>query len=168
MGLDMYLSSHQEVGNELVYWHKAYIIHDWFMDYAEKRNIKPSRRCSDNKNGDEKECYDCGYQNECSPDYNLVAIPIPKEVLENLIDKCRRVLRSGTNAMNEEFPVRQWSKPIPEEERVVPEPGMVVLYTRDPKVEDNFRDIVCSIDKLQELLESFDWENETLYYIPWW
>ena len=141
MGLDMYLSSHQEVGNKLVYWRKAYIIHDWFMDYASQNKI---------------------------PSGNMAAIPIPKKVLENLINKCIRVYCGGFTAMDKEFPVRQWSKPIPEEERVIPEPGMVVLYIRDPKVEDNFRDIVCSIDKLQELLESFDWENETLYYIPWW
>ena len=161
----MHLNNSPNIDGELVYWSKAYILHDWLIDYAKKHNIKPSRRCSDNENGDEKECYDCGYQNECSPDYNLVAIPIPKEVLENLIDKCCRVLRGGTNAMNEEFPVRQWSKPIPEEQKKA---NPDVTYLVDPTDKKNLNDIINSIQELQELFQNFDWENEKLYYIPWW
>ena len=45
MGLDMYLRNQPNGGDELAYWRKAYILHDWFIDYAEKQGIKTMSYC---------------------------------------------------------------------------------------------------------------------------
>ena len=172
----MYLSDQPNIGNELVYWRKAYIIYDWFMGYAKIKNIVNTPNCLKRSNrdaywpdSDDELCNKCTHKDICVIDYNLQSIEIPQEALKDLLDRCKCVRYGGFDTMAKEFPYRSWSKPIPQEQKEADaKPGTVVVYIRDPDEESNFNDIIESIDKLQELYDTFDWDNKTLYYTAWW
>ena len=95
MGLDMWVSANNDGNFEDCvhhYWRKAYIIQDWFEEYAASQGMTKKR----------------GWHS----DINCKFIQIPQTVLVDLINRCKKTSACGTNVLNELFPVRNWSSKV--------------------------------------------------------
>ena len=138
--------------NDVGYWRKANQIHEWFV-----RNVQ---------DGED----DCCYHNE-----------VTKEILEELLDTCKKVYESCTMTIGpvkngETYENGEW-KPIIEQDRVVidtsvaeellPTQGGFFFGSTDYD-EYYVEDIADTIDIITRVLETTDFEKEMIYYVSSW
>ena len=163
MGLDMFLTKMPRNGKkpediaweemqEIGYWRKANQIHKWFVD---------------NVQGGED---DCGYHDE-----------VTKEVLENLLAICKKVLEgcnlvegdviNGYELKNGKFePIIVKGKCV-EDARVAEEllPTADGFFFGDTNYDQYYiADIEATIEIVTRALETTDFETEMIYYCSSW
>jgi len=132
----------EHINDELLDLSSSLIIIDWFLDYAEKCCI-------------EKEQYDNGWK----PDYNNVPFPVTKAAMHILIANCWTVLKGGLVVLQGAFPVRDLSAT---DEKVFTGSAYNLVEKENLKV------VIDSIEPLQRVVDTFDWENDTLYFWAGW
>lgn len=134
------------------YWRKANHIHNWFVNNVQY--------------GED----DCDYHNECT-----------KEILEELLDTCKRVYESCTMIVGpvnngETYENGEW-KPIIEQGKVVIDPSVAkeLLPTRggfffgDTDYDEYYvEQIADTIDIITRALETTDFDKEMIYYVSSW
>ena len=163
MGLDMYLIKRKKskkknidlwgFQDELIYWRKANQIHRYFCTYGEK--------IEDN-----------------------VSYKITKEVLEELLKKCTKIIEI---VRTEESKIKNWQtlnretgnwEDILEDglDIINKEEIAEILPTQDGFFfgsteynEYNLDDIKYTKEKLEQIIDTIDFENEDCYYLAsWW
>lgn len=159
MGLDMYLikrkkDSKNNIWNsntELMYWRKANQIHKWFVD-----NVQDG-------------VDDCGYYE------------VTKEKITELYEICKEVLvktelADGTIISGYQFK-NGIKEPIEEEGKVIVNPEVAeellpttsgFFFGSTDYDEYYFRDVEETKDKLEEILDTFDFENDYIEYTSSW
>ena len=149
MGLDMHLIDKDQ--NELCYWRKANQIHRWFVEHVQD-NI-----------------------DDCNSYY------VKKRDLEELLSTCRVVVRSANlidgyvqNGYRYENNKRM---PIFEEGKVVENPTVAkqllptfkgFCFGHYDYDQYYISDLNYTINKLENILKTFDFKNNRLFYQSWW
>ena len=156
MGLDMYLikrkNGDKKLSEEIMYWRKANHIHKWFVD-----------KCNDG------EMENCEY------------IKVNKENLEELKDTCEELLekvitKEGKVKNGETFKEGKWEPNW--------ENGTVIINTEVCEEllptqsgfffggtdynEYYLYDVENTLKGIEEILETFDFQKDELYYSAWW
>lgn len=144
---------HGSIMDEVGYWRKANQIHNWFVNHVQ---------------GGED---DCEYHNE-----------VTKEVLEELLDICQRVLNScemvdgqiengyTTNQYGQRTPIMEEGKYVKDSsvaEKLLPSCAGFFFGGYDYD-EYYVADIKETIDIITKVLETTDFEKEMVYYISSW
>lgn len=139
MGLDMYLQDKE--GSEYAYWRKANAIQGWFDDII-------------------------------GPIYNTTEHEVNREVLEALLKdaiKVKDLLSNATKVFRQEdshdfYVFEDFDAEVME--LLPPTPGFFFgTYEIDQWYEHQ---LDITISQLTAILDSFDFENETLYYYIWY
>lgn len=139
MGLDMYLQD--KGGNEYAYWRKANAIQGWFDDII-------------------------------GPIHNTTEHEVNREVLEALLKdaiKVKGLLSNATKVFTKEdsddfYVFEDFDAEVME--LLPPTPGFFFgTYEIDQWYEHQ---LDITISQLTAILDSFDFENETLYYYIWY
>lgn len=139
MGLDMYLQDKE--GTEYAYWRKANAIHGWF-------------------------------DNNIGPIYNVTEHEVNREILEALLRdviKVKDLLSNATQIFTQEdsddfYVFENFDPEIME--LLKPTPG---FFFGSYKIDEWYEhQLDMTISQVTAILDSFDFENETLYYYIWY
>lgn len=143
---------HDEIMEQVGYWRKANQIHLWFVNHVQ--------------NGED----DCNYHNECT-----------KEILEELLNTCRKVLEScvmtyGKVKNGERFINGKW-EPIYEDGKIVIDTSIAekllpscdgFFFGGTDYDEWYLKDIAYTIKILEDVLTTTDFETQAIYYVSSW
>lgn len=142
----------RRIMEQVAYWRKANAIHDWFVEHVQDG------------------VDDCDYHNE-----------VTKEVLEELLDTCERVLDASELVGDHVYDVVEVAGgeyvPIIEEGQYIVDPivAMELLPTTrgfffgSTDYDEWYYDSVkYTAEKVREILETTDFETEMIYYISSW
>lgn len=142
----------RRIMEQVAYWRKANAIHDWFVEHVQ--------------NGVD----DCDYHDE-----------VTKEILEELLDTCERVLDASELVDGQVISRYRYTdngkESIMEEGKCIKDPivAMKLLPTTHGFFfgstdydEWYYESVKYTAKKIREILETTDFETEMLYYISSW
>jgi len=122
----------------------SWLLIDFFYDYAEKSGIEKI------------DYYETGH-----PVHDGVFIPIPKELFRGLIEKFWRVVYGGLDALRKEFPDN-----IRFHSAIINDDGSIPVDREyDLRNAGYLEGIIYLLSsEFGKLLDTFDWEQKTLYF----
>lgn len=143
---------HRRIMEQVAYWRKANAIHDWFVEHVQDG------------------VDDCDYHNE-----------VTKEILEELLDTCERVLDASELVDGQVISRYRYTdngkESIMEEGKYIKDPSVAMellpttcgfFFGSTDYDQWYYEDIKYTAEKVREILETTDFETEMLYYISSW